>query len=211
MPINEIPEFKEIISLLRQQKRDIAATKRRLEKVNNKYDFLKQIFKVGSDGQFLERQIAELFKAIGYENVKHIIFPTDMPDIEITVADRLTCIEVKSSKRLHETENEILQVNKYKVRRQDDLPHLIVKGIIIFNNDNLKTEIKLRDKNPFDANRERDGKLNGYSLISTTELTNGFILLKKNEITFKQFDKIIHRIGIVKFSKRHIKKVLSEE
>jgi hypothetical protein len=211
MPINQIPEFKEIISLLRQQKRDIAATKRRLEKKNSKYIFLKQIFKFGSDGQFLERQIAELFKEIGYKNVNQINFPTDMPDIEITVAERLTCIEVKSSKRMHETENELLQVNKYKVRRQDDLPNLIVKGILIFNNDNQQIDITLRDKNPFDANRERDAKLNGYSLISTTELTNGFILLKKNEISFEQFDKIIHRIGIVKFSKRHIKKVLSEE
>ena len=113
MSINEIPEFNEIISLLKQQKRDIAATKRRLKKLTKKFIFIERIFELGSHDTYLEKQITELFKAIGYENVKHITYPKDMPDIEIMLSDRLTCIEVKSSKKPHEQENEILQVHKY--------------------------------------------------------------------------------------------------
>lgn len=211
MSINEIPEFNEIISLLKQQKRDIAATKRRLKRLTKKFIFIERIFEVGSQDTYLEKQITELLKAIGYENVKHITYPKDMPDIEIMLSNRLTCIEVKSSKKPHEQENEILQVHKYKVRRQDDLPNLKVAGILIFNNDNKNLNPKLRDKRPFDDKRERDAILNGYSLISTTELINGFILLKKKEVSFEEFDKIIHKTGIVKFSKKNIDKVLSEE
>ncbi len=215
--IEEIPEYKKMLSSLerekrefKKQKRAVASAKRKIESLNRKYLFIEKIFLLDSGGIELEQHICKLFQAIGYKNVRHIIHDTQNPDIEIEQDSKLTCIEVKSSQNQHLSENEILQVLKYRNRRQDDLPNAEVKGLLVFNHQNKEADISKRSHTPFDQHRDRDAKLGKYSLVSVVELLKGFILVKKGKLTFEQFDKVLHVYGIVKFSIGSIRKVLGE-
>lgn len=215
--IDEIPEYKNSLAVLgsekrklKKQKRAVAAAKRKIDKINRKYQFIEKIFFPNSSGVELEIHVCHLFQAIGYKNVRHITSDTRNPDIEIERNGKLTCVEVKSNHNLHENENEILQVLKYRNRRQEDLPNVEVNGLFVLNHQNKEPDISKRSQNPFDQHRERDAKLGKYSLISTLELLKGFILIKKNKLTFEQFDKVLHTSGIVRFSNRRIKEILGE-
>lgn len=217
MIINTIPEYQSLLreiserkKELQKQRRALNGIKRKLEKLNQKYNFLYKIFQKNIGGKELEELIAEYFKVIGYINIQHITNDNRNADIEIRMKNRLTCIEVKSTNKDCVDENEIFQIVKYKGRREEGLENLEVRGIFILNHNKDIEDLDKRSKNPFDKYREKDANLHNYSLISTLELLNGFRLLKSNKISFEEFDEVIHKKGIVKFSKR-AKKMLCAE
>lgn len=71
--------------------------------------------------------------------------------------------------------------------------------IIEYNN---SREINKRNKMPFDKQKVDDAKNGGYSLLSTVELLNAFVLIKTAELSLEEFDNIIHKVGLIQFKKR---------
>lgn len=215
--LNKIPEYqvlhnkiREHKQLLNKQRRLIKSKKEKIKHLNEKYKFIFDMFSPEIGDIELEKCVQMLFLSIGYKDVIHLTEDTRNPDIVVNYNEFKTVIEVKNTLGQTITENDIFQVHKYKQRQQDDFIDSAVRGILVLNNCNRKP-LDQRNKNPFDIYRERDAKLNNYSLVTTSELLNAFILIKRNELTLEEFDKVIHTHGVVKFSKRKIKIVLAEQ
>jgi len=213
--IKEIPEYQILLKeiegykkLLNQQRRAIKSVKERIQCLEKKYQFVFDIFSATIGDFELEDRIHLLLKNVGYQNVIHLKEDTRNPDIVIDYCNFKTVIEVKNTKNSSISENEMFQIVKYKNRYQDDFKNLIVRGILVLNHDN-QLQPSERNKNPFDLYRHRDAILNSYSIVTTTELLSAFLLLQKEELTLQEFEKVVHSYGVVKFSKKFVKKCLS--
>lgn len=197
----EIPEVRELYDQWKIQKKSIDKTRRKLSRVKDKYRFLKTIVGIGKHGNELELAFKDFFKNIGYNDVRHIGGDNKYEDIDIWGKERLTVIEVKGIKQPMPKQSNCNQVLKYVLERKKTHPDFQVHGITVVNHDNGKLPNN-RVENPFDKDRIRHAENGEYGLVSALDLFKDFHRIKRGIITFEDFDKRLHQIGLLEIGSK---------
>ena len=186
----QIPEFNSLLKEYRQEKRGLFKKKYRLKQLTKKYRFLENITSKEIDDIELENEILKLFKIIGYKTHK----PINKRDVDciIYLNNCVLGIEVKNSN--YPTENELFQALKYCNRNRTD--NFEMFPIVVWNN--------AKTNQAFDQFRIKDAVINNFGIITTKELVKGFLKFKQEKITKDEFEFIITRTGLIKYSNKSI-------
>lgn len=193
------PDIKNLLNQSDKLNNEKKKVRRKLNSLNNKYDFLNTI--IGKDifSTPLEKALQKFLKEIGYSDVRWLGHNNEYEDLQICTGDRITVIEVKGLATPHPKEHDCHQVNKYVLRRHALHPNKRVFGIFVTNHDNSISDFKKRNPTPFDKLRVKDAELSKYGITTTIQLFNAFIKFKTGQLTFNDFDKKLHSIGLIKF------------
>ncbi len=162
-------------------KKEYTSSRRKLKSLIEKYDFLTILVSIGSKDDDLENSFKEYVKSIGADKVELVGKKFKEEDLRILFADRLILVEVTGNNKLTQKDDKSLQVLKHIPKRQNANPNLKVSGLFVVNHDNEKHFTK-RHKNPFDKRLKDLASANNICLVTTTQLLNEFIALKKNKL-----------------------------
>jgi hypothetical protein len=189
----EIPELTELLIDYKQKRSKAKSAYNKYKSKIEKYYFLDVIVKpkehkTGNEGlkedADLEIAIRDLFNSIYVESVR----PKKKDDFDVKSHFKTFKfgIEVKNTGNVP-GENEMFQSVKYKMRL-DTTCH----ALVIWNNSKVKED--------FNENRNTDAKNFNYGIMTTEELLNGYMKLKKGAIGFDEFLGQLNKSGIIKFS-----------
>lgn len=193
-----LKEFSDIKSDYDCAKKSLVSSKRKLRTLEQRYKFLYDIISERGTGDILELGCKRLFNLAGFNDVRHLrkVKP-EREDLQIWLDDMLILVECKGIGSHMPNDADLNQIVRY-VNYKATNSLLPVKGIVIFNHD-LKKPIDKRNKTPIDKMKEEYAKTSGYGVIHVSQLINGFIQLKNNQINLVQFKDTLLTTGIVKF------------
>ena len=196
----DFEEVKELIAEHRILKKEIRKVDRKLITIETKYDFLAEIVSIDGNSTTIEIATKKLFKNAGFTEVRYLVNPRQKrEDLQIWCEDCIIIVECKGLKAIHPSLDEICAVKKYiDFRKNKILSHLPIFGLTVINHDNSK-HFQQRIKNPIDTFKIEYVIAQKFSVILTTELVKGFLLLKNKIITFEYFKNKIKQHGLVTF------------
>jgi hypothetical protein len=200
---NITKDFEEVKTLIEEHnvlKKKIRNVDRKLKTVETKYEFLSDIVSIGGHDTIIESAAKKLFKNIGFSDVRHLVKARPKrEDLQVWCDDCIIIVECKGTKSEHPPNDEIGAVKKYVEYRKSKLQSLLpIFGLTIINHDNRK-HFQKRILNPLDTYKIEYVIAQQFSVILTTELVKGFLLVKNNIISFEQFKNKIKQHGLITF------------
>lgn len=196
---NLTKEFIDISVLLKEQKTIKTKLNRVLRKLNtldSKYSFIKEIIGVNVDGEKLENSIKKYFKEIGFKDVRKVGNSFGKDDIQIYLDNELIISEATGIKGIHTKDSKTRQITKHLELKRNNGEKVF--GIFIVNHDK-ETYYTERNTNPFSKDQINYAIVGKYSLVTTLELLRGFIKVKTNELTLEQYKVKLCSFGMVEF------------
>lgn len=196
-------ETKELIAEHNILKRQLKKIDRKLLTLENKYKFLSDIVSIGGHDTVIELATKKLLKSAGFREVKHLknVRPK-REDLQVWCEDCLILIECKGTYKTVPPDHEVGQIKKYIDHRKNIVRSTLpVYGLTVINHDFNKPHDK-RNTNPFGKYKNEYALGSSYGMITTSELLNGFILLKNGDIDFETFKRFLLKTGEIKFSGR---------
>jgi hypothetical protein len=190
--ISSIPSIDEKLKQYKALRSHAKSAYNKYKSEASKYSFLNvivlpKILNAREEDDNLEVAVRDLFNSI---EIKSIV-PSNKDNFDVIAKfkDVKLGIEVKNGNL--PGENEMLQVSKYKARAVE-----AIQGLLIWND---------AKGQGFDSNRIKDAELHNFGIMTTQELRNGYLKLKKGKITFEQFLSHLQKIGLIKFSSRALR------
>jgi len=201
--MSEINNLPDVIKSLKEYKAKRSAAKsawNKHKRLVKKYEFLNVLVKAKQykgdsttarkEDDDLEIAVKDCLNSIGI----HSIRPIDKADFD--VKSRFDGykwgIEVKNGNL--PGENEMFQAHKYAMRINREMEPLVV-----WNN--------AYENQQFNPNHIKDAEINKYGIITTKELVNGYMKLKKGKISFQEFTTELKKHGLIKYSLKAMGKV----
>jgi len=199
-------DFNEVKILISEHKsisKQLRKVDRKLQTIESKYKFLTDIVSVDGKDAIIEKSAKLLFKSAGFKQVRHLVnVRPKREDLQIWCDDCLILVECKGTYRSVPDDKELSQIKKYIDHRSNIIKSKIpVFGLTVINHDNSKLYQK-RNKNPFDKSKQEYAIASQYGIVTTTELLEGFVLLKNNIITFDTFKQKLKQFGVINFGDR---------
>jgi len=200
--IDTVSKFSEVETLVSQKNdltRKLKRVRRKLSTYKTKYAFLKALVEAKTSDE-LESATKDYFKEVGYEKVHWTGKDTEREDVQVWYRKKVYIIECKGHTKGNAKREDIDQLSWRSVHCKG-LPEFVghtLKYIMVMNNQS-SFPLNKRDNNPLAIAIKTKLLADKNGLVTTKELVNGFIKLKRKEITFSQFDKKLNQIGLIEF------------
>lgn len=203
-----LPAMEAYLKEHRKQKIKLSRLKRRIAKEAAKYSFLHWMLDDKGKGHELVPHVLAFFKYVGYRKVEEMDFKRVASkknlseDIGIFYKNNLIVCEITSRKdNSNPPDEKGIKVASYMAKAKTTFPDKTIYGILVINSWWEETDLTKRDRMPYSISQIETAESMGYGLTTTKQLVNGFIQLKRKEITFEEFHKKLTTIGLIKFSK----------
>jgi len=189
---SDFNDIKVLLEKRDQIKRDDNKVRRRLRTQFNKYEFLKDIVDIGCKDDRLVNALVKYFKAVGFVKVENVDKKSKKEDIRLWTDDSLIIFEATGVEKRNPNHGKAHSITRYVPIRQQENPNLKVYGCFIINHDNKKHYTN-RNLKPFDTDIKEIAIAHKYSLLTTIDLLNWFLELKKGTMSK---DEILKRICV---------------
>lgn len=194
--INDFEEVKALKIKLKEAKKEVQKSRRRLITLENKYKFLSEIVDINSKNKELIKSVKAYFKEIKLKHQE--VDKQGKEDFGVWHKNKLILVEVTGTKNAVLSQDKTHQISKHINIRQSAFPNLNVSGLFICNHDS-ETQYNLREQNPFPKDTIEIASHNKYSLITTVSLVSAFLKLKRGEITLDTLVDTISTYGEIRF------------
>ncbi|MEI6349177.1 MAG: hypothetical protein WCP69_14610 [Bacteroidota bacterium] len=186
---SDFPDIKPLIIQNKELSGKICKIRRRLKTNLDNYGFLIDLVSIDSYGERLVNAVVGFFKAIGFDKVENIDKKYKEEDIRLWADNFLLIIEVTGIENRNPPFKKCHQISMHIPKRQSEYPCLKVFGLFVVNHD-CKRHYSKREKKPFNSKISETAQLHNYTLATTLDLLNLFILFKngtlcRNEILKK--------------------------
>jgi hypothetical protein len=168
----------EIKSLKRQEMR----LRRKLKTLELKYSFLRELVGIDNEGETISLAVKKLFIELGFNNIQIIPEKQGIEDLRLFVDNKLFIIETTGTEKEGHRQSKTNQISIHIPFRRKEFKDLEVIGLFITNHDNKK-DFQKRNKKPFPPKYKEVAKHNNYTITTTVDLFNAFILFKQGKIT----------------------------
>lgn len=157
--------------------------RRKLRHLQDRYAFLETLVGIDSNGTPLVNAVRQVFVEMGFKRINNVDKSTRNEDLQLFTDDkRLLVFEVTGIDGATPTDDKAHRITKHVPVRQSENPDLKVFGVFVVNHDN-KNHHDSRHKKPFRKELVNFADKGGYSLTTTKDLLNAFILFKQTKMT----------------------------
>lgn len=183
--IKDLEDVKALLNQHRKVKKDLLKVGRRIKTLQKRYSFLDRLISINGCGTSLEEDLRLYFKELSIK-VEKVGVKYKEEDLRVWYREKLLLIEITGDAKLQPEHTKALQVIKHIPKTQEKYPDLLVVGVFVFNHDNTRP-FTVRGKKPFDRTLIEIAKSHKCSLITTANMIEAFILIKKNELSVNDF------------------------
>lgn len=199
-----LPAISELLKTCKEQKKAVRRTQAKLKREAERYSFLGEM--LSETGNALPLTLIRFFKSAGYKKV-HCVDSIRLKerknkaeDIHIHHNSDLIICEVTSSKDNGNPPNaKCSVVSNYVANAKTVFAGKNIHGLLIINSWSEQLILVKRNKMPFNTEQIETAKNMGHGLTTTKQLINGYIRLKRGEITFDDFHNKLLKSGEIIF------------
>lgn len=191
------PEIDSLLTKSRELKKELNKVNRRLRTKQIEYDFLQKLIWEFSFDNVLVDTLHTCFENLGYEVEK--LAGDNEEDLQITSGDTLILIEAKGDKSENTSYKGSDQILRYVTRRKSEIKDKVIHGIHIVNHHLKQPDFRKRNPKAFGTDMIKDAEAGKFGLLTTVELLNGYVKLKRKELSIEGFDGTIKSSGHIKF------------
>lgn len=177
----DFEEIKTLINLRQKYLIQINKLRRQLKSQFRKYAFLEDLVGINSNGSTLVNSLIKYFHELGFKHIENVDKKYKDEDIRLWHDDRLLIFEVTGIDTANPKDDKVHQISKHIPVRQEQNPNLKVFGVFVINHDNSKPFDK-REKKIFREGLIDIAKAHKYTLVTTVDLLNAFISIKKGDL-----------------------------
>lgn len=185
---NYTTEFEDIVCVLTELKalrKKEMQLRRRLKTLKEKYSFIEELVGINNSGDKISSAIKAYFKAFGFNKIEIVPEKDGKEDLRLWFDDKLLIIEATGTEKKDNNEGKAHQISKHIPLRQQEFPKFKVFGVFISNHDNKKI-YNQRNPKSFDKRLIQIAESHNYTVTTTVDLFNAFILFKKGRLMPKE-------------------------
>lgn len=196
---SEFKDVSEVISTRRRLKTKENRLRRKLKYLLTKYSFLKDLVDIDSSGTPLVNAVKMLFKELGLKKVENVDKKYKDEDLRLWTDNKLLIFEITGIDTPTPKDDKAHRISKHIPIRQKQNLDKKVFGVFVVNHDN-KRPFGKRHKKPFRQQLIDIAESHSYTLTTTTDLFNAFILFKKGGLTADELIDKLCKKGELKIS-----------